>query len=116
MSVPFEFNFAGASSYLAFPICSASASANLRGKTFRARVFLETQDQSATTPFVLQLFTDKTNEAFVNTMQSAGTWIILEGTIPASEDPSASELQIWVGGYQNPKWSGKVWADDVIIE
>jgi hypothetical protein len=117
MSVPTQIGSAGTGFYIQFPVCSGGRTANLKNRVFHARVFLETQGQPLPTmPFNLQLYSDKMTEFIVNTLQSADQWVVLEGTLPPVEDPVVLELLIWVGGYMNASWTGRVWVDDVRID
>jgi hypothetical protein len=118
MSIPVDFTGlgAGGSSYASFPICPGTSSASLRGKTFKARVYLENGSQPATMPLNLQLYTEDMVEAIVNTFHPPGSWVLLEGQLPAVEDANVTELQLWFGSATNPAWKGTVWVDDVRIE
>jgi len=116
MSIPVEFTGAGDSSFASFPICVGTSSVNLRTKTFKARVYLENGSQPATMPFNLQLYTEDMVEAIVNTFHAPGSWVLLEGQLPAVEDANVTELQLWFGPWMNPGWRGTVWVDDVRIE
>ncbi|HXU81854.1 MAG TPA: hypothetical protein VN914_10690 [Polyangia bacterium] len=118
MAIPVDFTGVGAggSSYASFPICPETSSANLRTKTFRARVYLENGAQPATMPFNLQLYTEDMVEPIVNTFYPPGSWVLLEGQLPAAEDSSVTELQLWFGSATNPAWKGTVWVDDVRVE
>jgi hypothetical protein len=116
MSIPVEFTGAGNSAYASFPICGGTSSANLRTRTFKARVYLENGSQPATMPFNLQLYTEDMTEAIVNTFHAPGSWVLLEGQLPAVEDANVTELQLWFGSAMNPSWRGTVWVDDVRID
>ena len=62
------------------------------------------------------LTTEDMVEAIVNTFHAPGSWVLLEGQLPAVEDASVTELQLWFGTATNPAWKGTVWVDDVRIE
>ena len=116
MTVPIEFTAMGDNVYARFHVCQGANTANLRDSTFRARVFLETLNQASTVPFVLTLYSDQQVEAIANTPYSAGSWLTLEGKLPASEDGKVTDLIVSLASGMNPKWSGRLWVDDVRIE
>jgi hypothetical protein len=115
MLIPVEFTGAGDSFYARFHVCSG-ATADLRTRTFRMRVFLENVNQAAAMPFWLHLFSDQQVAEIAFTTYSAGSWIALEGKLPMVEDGKVANLILSVGAANNPKWSGQVWVDDVRID
>jgi hypothetical protein len=116
MMIPVEFTLPGDSLYARFQVCMGASTANLRTRTFRARVFLETANQATTMQFWLQLYSDQQVAAIADTSYPAGSWIGLEGQLPAVEDGNVKDLILSVGSANNPKWSGRVWVDDVRID
>jgi hypothetical protein len=115
MVIPVAFTAAGDSFYARFHVCSATT-ADLKTRTFHMRVFLETVGQAGAMPFWLMLYSDQQVAAIADTTYSAGSWIALEGKLPTVEDGKVADLILSVGAANNPKWSGRVWVDDVRVE
>jgi hypothetical protein len=115
MAIPVEFTASGDAFITRFRVCRGSSTSNLRSKTFSVRIYLETLNAAATTPFIAQLHTERQNLPIAETSYSAGAWFILEGSFPQGEDPNVNEVWLTLGSFLNPKWSGRVWIDDLQI-
>lgn len=98
-----------------FDVCQGAATSNLRTKAFRLRAFLEA-DPTISAPLHFMLFMQKEQLAFFQTSIPVGTWVLLEGRLPADEDPDVSRLSLYIATNQVPKWSGRIWLDDLRIE
>jgi hypothetical protein len=117
VAVPAQLSSGGISGYsVYFRVCKSGASAYLRPRTFKARVYLQNDAQPAAAPFLLQLYSAKLTEPIVNASHPAGSWALLEGMLPAVEDPNVEELLVFIGLGMDPSWTGRAWIDDIRIQ